>query len=94
MKKVYIFSYSDALGTREQIKDALNGMSIIETWRYDIPHTFYLVSESSARDISEALHKALGGGRFIVAEIGGNYWGRGAKDTWYFIQNKRVRPKP
>jgi hypothetical protein len=94
MKKAYLLSYNDALGTREQVKEALDGMSIIDTWRYDIPHTFYLVSEHSAQEISEAIHQALGSGRYVVSEISDNYWGRGAKDTWYFIKNKRVRPKP
>ncbi len=94
MKKVYLLAYSDALGTREQVKDALNSMSIIETWRYDIPNMFYLVSESAASDISDAIYTALGSGRFVISEIGANYSGRGVKDTWYFIRNKRVRPKP
>jgi hypothetical protein len=94
MKKTYLFVYNDVLGTREQVKEALNKSPLVLTWRYDIPHAFYLVSEAQAKEISEMLHETLGNGRFLVTELSDNYWGRGHKDTWYLIKNKQVRPKP
>ena len=93
MKKIYLLIYNDTLGTREQVKNAVDSAPMINTWRYDIPHAFYLVSESSAKEIANHLQSTLGDGRLIVTEIGENYWGRTHKDTWYFIKNKKVKPK-
>ena len=93
MKRSYLLIYNDALGTREQVKNAVDAAPMIITWRYDIPHAFYLVSESSAHEIADHLYGALGDGRLVVTEIGDNYWGRTHKDTWYFIKNKKVKPK-
>lgn len=88
MKKTYLLAYSDVLGTRAQLKTALDHIALVDDWRYDIPHTFYLLSQASAREIAEALQRALGSGRFIVSEIGDNYWGKGSTDTWRFISGK------
>lgn len=93
MKKSYILIYNDTLGTREEVKKVVDDAPMIISWRYDIPHAFYLISESSAQEISNYIHGKLGDGRLVVAEIGENYWGRTHKDTWYFIKNKKVRPK-
>ena len=92
MSKVYLLVYSNLAGSREQVKKAINDSGIIRTWRYDMPNSFYLVSESSAEKITDALHRQLGKrARFIVSEITENRQGWLPKDTWYFIREKRPR---
>ena len=44
MKIAYLLIYNDEVGTREEIKDILNRMQMIETWRYDMPNMFYIIS--------------------------------------------------
>lgn len=92
MKRSYLLVYNNQLGTRDQVKEALNHSPII-TWRYDMPNSFYLISESSAREIAGYLKDKLGSGRFIVSEIENNYWGFGSKETWHLIKNKELKSK-
>jgi hypothetical protein len=95
MKKSYLLAYNATVGSREEVKTVLDGCPFIETWRYDIPNTFYLVSESSAREISDYLFQGVGNkGQHVVTEImPTNYWGRSSNDTWHLIKNKQVKPK-
>lgn len=88
MKKSYLLIYNDIFGSRESIKQVLNDSPLIINWRYDMPHVFYLISENSAKEISNYLNSELGKGRHIVSEVNENYWGRTHKDTWQFIKNK------
>ena len=92
MKKAYVMIYNDEVGTRDQVKEVLNHHPI-ETWRYDIPNSFYLVSEESARAISEYIRSKLPQGRFVVTEISNNYWGHTTPDTWHLIKHKAHKPK-
>ncbi|MBL2043911.1 hypothetical protein ELE95_30020, partial [Klebsiella pneumoniae] len=48
MKKLYIFNYTEEVGTREQIKAWLGQEEKITNWRYDMPGCFYLVSDATA----------------------------------------------
>ena len=88
MRKIYMLIYNDKLGSREQVKDALDNCPLVINWRYDIPHVFYVISQSSAKEISKSLHEKFGQGRHVIAEINDNYWGRTHKETWSFIKDK------
>ena len=87
MKKAYLMIYNDELGTRDQVKEVLDFHPVV-TWRYDTPNSFYLISEGSAREVSDYIRSKLPQGRFVVTEIAGNYWGYSTADTWYLIKNK------
>lgn len=94
MKKSYLLVYSGTMGDRETLKNALNGLHMIEKWRYDLPNCFYLVSKHSARQISEELRELLSNkGRFIVSEIPPNSYGWLSDGSWHLIQNKTYKPK-
>lgn len=56
MRKAYLLVYADS-GTRGQVKTCVDSLPEIETWRYDMPHCFYLISEYDADDI--ASHKRI-----------------------------------
>ena len=92
MRKLFLLLYGDVAGTREQVKEAVNSCPYVITWRYDLPHSFYLVSEASAKEIATSLHEKLPKGRFVVVEATEDFWGWGSQDTWYFFRNKKVKP--
>lgn len=89
MRKSYLFVYNDTVGTREEIKNHLNTMSSVITWRFDMPNVFYIISENTADEIAEEFEKKAGtGGRFIFLEYNGNAQGRLTGESWYLLNNK------
>jgi hypothetical protein len=92
MKKAYILVYDDRLGSREQVKTCLNDLAEVLTWRFDLPHTFYFVSEAEALTIAELIRGRLGTGRFIIVEVTSNRGGVLSPETWYLFQNKTQKP--
>lgn len=95
MSKPYLLAFSDSLGTQEQIKNWLNSIPEVSTWRFDMPHSFYIISDSDAKTIAEKLRSASGknDGRFIVTEIPANSWGYLTGESWYLIQNLKTKSK-
>jgi hypothetical protein len=95
MRRVCMLVYSETLGSRAQVKAALNTIPEVLTWRYDLPNAFYFVTEHEPSRVSEALRTACGGkGRFLLTElVDGQYWGWLPAESWYFIKNKKVKPK-
>lgn len=94
MRKSYILVFGDTTGTKDQLKEILNKMNTIITWRTDMPHSFYLVSANTAQEIYDDLIAVKGKeGRFLISEVSDNSQGLLPKDSWYFIQNKKLKPK-
>ena len=93
MKKSYIFIYSDATGGRDAIKAWVNTEQAVIHWRYDMPHSFYIISESSASDLYNSFINFNGKkGRFLIMEISDNRQGLLPSETWYLLKNKKRRP--
>lgn len=91
--KTYLFIYSEKMGDREYLKQLLNSMPEISSWRYDIPNCFYLQSEYSAQDLVDLIVEKLPADhskRFFISEIGSNRQGYLNKDTWNFIKMKNI----
>jgi hypothetical protein len=93
MKRAYLLIYNDRLGSRETISSALNAMSEVKLWRYDVPHTFYLISEEDAKTLAKSLRKRLGAGRFLITEITSNKGGWLPKETWHLLKSKSRKTK-
>jgi hypothetical protein len=93
MKRAYLLVYNDRLGSRERVKQCLNEMSEVLTWRFDLPHSFYIVSDEDANALSKSIRARIGAGRFIIVEITSNKAGWLPPDTWYLLNNKAHRPK-
>ena len=94
MTEAYLLVYDGQVGDREKLKNALNSMSTVTTWRYDLPNAFYVISDRSAREIADELKRIAGpSGKFIVSEIPKNSYGWLTSDSWYLIQNLRHKPK-
>lgn len=83
--KRYLLVYSNGLGSRQKIVDVLNHLSEVKGWRYDMPNSFYLFSESSAADLLNAIRSECGGsGRCLLVEIN-HYYGWLPKASWTFF---------
>ncbi len=94
MRKAYLFIYDDSVGTREEIKSLLNQMDTVKTWRFDMPHCFYIISEGSASELYTEFASLNGTkGKFLFIEASDNRQGQMLKDTWYLLRNKKNKPK-
>lgn len=92
MRKAYILVYSDKLGTREEVKNCLDNIKQVNTWRFDIPNSFYIISDYSANELAEAIHEFTGKKKFLVSELTSNRQGWLSDETWYLIENKKHIP--
>jgi hypothetical protein len=94
MRKAYLFIYNDATGTRADLKAILDSMKTVKTWRYDMPHLFYLISENSAAELAAEFALAHGtAGQYLFVECSENKQGRMLKDSWYLLNHKVHKPK-
>ncbi len=85
--KSYIFIYSDPVGNREELKQTFNEMKSVVRWRYDVPHSFYILSNSSAGELAKEFEERRGTkGRFLFVEMTSNRQGRMLKDAWEFFK--------
>jgi hypothetical protein len=89
MKRAYLFIYSDEVGTREELKEVFDTSPSISSWRYDIPHCFYLLSEKTAYQLYEEFSEKRGiKGRFLFMEYNPNSQGQLLSKTWHFLVEK------
>jgi hypothetical protein len=94
VRKAYLLVYSDATGGREMMRNWVNQESAVLHWRYDMPHSFYLISEASAADLAQSLTKFLGRkGRFLIVEVNDNRQGWLPSETWHLLRNKSRKPR-
>lgn len=94
MSKVYLFIYNDEVGNPESLKTIFNAMRTVIIWRYDMPHSFYIISENSATELSAEFNKSRGTtGRYMFIECTSNSQGQMLPETWYLLNNKQLKPK-
>ncbi|NKQ09214.1 hypothetical protein [Pseudomonas sp. SST3] len=94
MRKAYIFIYDDVVGDREKLKNLFNRMSTVKTWRFDMPHCFYVISENSAAELYEEFVSLNGRmGKFLFIEASENRQGQMIRDTWHLLRNKVLKSK-
>lgn len=84
---LYLLVYSDSVGTREELVSYLNEMEIVKTWRYDISHSFYVVSDATEQELSDELHRRSPQGRFLFVRVVDRMrQGFIPKEGWSFIK--------
>lgn len=86
---VYLFVYSDSVGSREDVIKAMDQIHPILDWRYDISNCFYVVSDATAQTLSHMFREQIPRGRFLFVEITRNRQGFLPKEAWEFITNDR-----
>ena len=93
MSKTYILVYDDELGNRETIKRFVDSRPEIISWRYDLPNSFYLISDLEARALFKILFDGLdqqsSEAGSLLLEITENRQGWLARDTWRFIRRTK-----
>jgi hypothetical protein len=93
MKKAYLLVFGGEIGTREQVREYLNAIKEITHWRYEVPNSFFVISEQDATFLSRRLRELSSAkGRFIFVEIGSNRNGWLSTKSWYLIKNKKYKP--
>lgn len=92
MAKVYLLVYGSGLGDRENVKAVLDRMPEVVSWRYDLPSSFYVVSNLDAKDIATALRANAGDqGRLLLVPIEKGYYGWLPKETWAYIKKYQAQ---
>lgn len=93
MRKAYILIYSDATGGREAVRAWVNSEPAVIHWRFDMPHSFYVISENSASELYNSFVSFNGKrGRFLIMEASDNRQGLLPNETWYLLKNKKRKP--
>lgn len=86
-KKVYVLLYNSEVGTREELRAWADSSPLVYTWRYDLPHCFYLISDSTSEEIGREFRTHTGEkGRFLIMETNKNRYGWMPEDTWKFLR--------
>ena len=88
--KAYLLVYGRELGTRPNIKSCLNNLPEVITWRSEMPNSFFILSDTDAVELGEAIAKCVGveAPRFLVTEIPQTprRWGWLSTESWNFIK--------
>jgi len=94
MRKAYLLVFSDATGGKPAIREWLNKEGAVIHWRTDLPHSFYVISEASASELSQSLLNHIGKkARYLLTEISDNRQGILPKETWYLLRHKQRAPR-
>lgn len=96
MMRTYLLVYNEGTWDRQAVATWANESPLIKTWRSDMSNSFYLISDSSAQAIHEALlplKKKSSSARYLVTEIADNRQGMLLPDAWFLINNKKLKPK-
>jgi hypothetical protein len=94
MTKAYVLIYNDTVGTREEIKEWADKSPHVQTWRYDLPNCFYLISDASAQEVDEDFENYFGKkGRYLILEATANRQGLLPMDTWYLLTHKKHKER-
>ncbi len=89
MKRVYLLIYDNEVGTRKEVRKFLDERPEILHWRFDLPNTFYLISELSAGALYSVFQDFnQEHGSFLISEVGSNTQGWLPKRTWALLNEK------
>ncbi|MEE4291174.1 MAG: hypothetical protein V2J13_05465 [Cycloclasticus sp.] len=94
MRRAYLFIYDSKVGSRDEVKEVFNSMQRVYTWRFDMPNTFYIISDSSAEELYDEFIQFNGKkGKFMFIEASTNRQGLMLSDTWHLLTHKSHKPK-
>ena len=94
MRRAYLFIYNDKVGSRDEVKEAIDSIPEVVTWRSEIPNSFILVSEAKADELADRIIEHIGGdGLFLITEIPDNSQGLLSERSWHIINERSLPPK-
>lgn len=87
MKK-YLLVYADNLADRQKLVDVLTSMSEVKHWRYDMPNSFYILSDASPEDLLKRIRALCGGSGRCVLVAMNTFFGFLPQRTWDFLHRE------
>lgn len=94
-KKCYLFLYNSKVGDYATIREVINSLPEIITWRHELDNSFFLISRHKASEISNSFRDVFGHetGKFLISEITSNKQGWLSTRSWHLINKKAFPPK-
>ena len=90
MSRAYLLLYVGENLTTNDVKDWADQSPIVSYWRYDMPNSIYLLSESNVAELSADFRRVLGlRGPYIVVEVGSQVAGAMLPQTWAILHDKK-----
>ena len=86
--RCYLLIFNKLFGSRLEAIEIVKQLSIVESWRCDMPGAIYIKSERCAQELCDEIRKVRSSGSFLVCELSGNRQGYLTKDTWDFFKIK------
>lgn len=84
----YLIAHDGSI-TDAELRSVLDRMPTITNWYTCMSHSAFVVSASSATELTRALRAELGTMRFLVVDLHGDRNGVLPKQAWTFIRNPR-----
>lgn len=92
--KSFIFVFNGNTEKRDKLVEILEQSSLIKYWRYDTSSCFYLLSNNTAKEISNDIKNLYPSiGRHIISELGNDYWGELTGESWHILETRTRPPK-
>lgn len=92
--KSFVFVFTGGVSERDKLVEVLNKIPEVYTWRYDTPVCFYILSNSTARFLADAIkrhHPTIG--RHIITSLGIEYWGELTRESWHLLEKREIPPQ-
>lgn len=86
--RCYLLIFNNLFGSRLEAIEIVKQISIVISWRCDMPGAIYIKSDSSAQALCDAIRKVRSSGMFLVCEVSKNRQGYLTKETWNFLKNE------
>ena len=91
---IYIFFGGDTT-EQEKLIEALNPLPEVHNWRYDMESCFYILSNSTPKEIAKSVKRQyLSICRHVITKLGDEYWGQLTSESWHFLEKCEVAPEP
>src|SRR5438270_9314567 len=89
--KHYLLVYGKDLGKREEIKACLESLPQVNSWRFEMPNSFFIRSELDAKELGDVIQacRNVENPRYFLVEIPPQdpkrSWGWLVADSWLFM---------
>jgi hypothetical protein len=92
--RVFLLTYNDAAGPREEVRDLLDSLEFVTNWITWSQNAFFLVTAAgvTARRIAEALEqlRSKEGARFFVSHVDEDSDGWLPRVIWNFLKEPKA----
>ena len=86
MVRTYLVVLSPAY-ERDKIKEQFDKDPAISFWFFSLPHSIFVQTSLSARELSDKIMRRFGEHLHFVTEVPANHWGVLPKDHWPYFKS-------